>query len=437
MNSMNSMNFVRKIFRATIQTLVVLAFAMIAVRQASGQAMVPSDIGRRPTDGAVMVIYDSSGSMWGKVDQRHKYMIARENFARMIDQFAADRLDLDLGLTTFGHRVRGDCNDIEQIVGLQSLADPQHRQNLKNAINRLEPKGITPIAVALEFAAERLKYSEQRATVILISDGIEECGGDPCAVAGKLKKLGVAFTAHLVGFDLKREEFEKLRCVADLTGGQALLANDAASLSEALRRLNEQIRRERQESPLTTVDSNAKESPGRNDEQGRISLRTGTVATNLFIGVDPPVAFELYRIDGVDQRLVAQGQRNFEGPLPPGKYRVVALQDGARKESEFELAAGASIVAEILFGPGRILGHVVDADGRRLDSHNILWEIQRIENGQPTSAAQPQEGNQLDVAVPSGRYRITATMSGSSNGTDVTAVAEQEAPVEIKLWMPK
>ncbi len=217
----------------------------VAMAQRAREQEGSGDLGRRPGDGTVMVIYDSSGKMWGRVDGRPKYLIARENFAHMIDQFA-DRLDLSLGLTAFGHRVKGDCDDIEQILAPRPLDQREHRSRLKAEVHRLLPRGIAPIARALGSAADMLKYSERPATVILISGSIEECGEDPCAMVEKLERFGIEFTAHLVGFDLSQEDFDRLRCVTDLTGGEALLPNDARTLSDALRRLNETIRRARE-----------------------------------------------------------------------------------------------------------------------------------------------------------------------------------------------
>src|SRR5690606_31403545 len=70
--------------------------------------------------------------------------------------------------------------------------------------------------------------------VILVSDGIETCVADPCAIARKLEETGVDFTAHVVGFDLKAEELRQIACIAQETGGRFLPAQDAASLGDAL-----------------------------------------------------------------------------------------------------------------------------------------------------------------------------------------------------------
>ena len=101
-------------------------------------------------------------------------------------------------------------------------------------VNDIMPKGMTPITASLQLAAEGLGYKENKATVILVSDGLETCDADPCAAAKKLEELGVDFTAHVIAFDLKPEETEKLRCISEATGGRFFPASDAASLKDAL-----------------------------------------------------------------------------------------------------------------------------------------------------------------------------------------------------------
>lgn len=76
-------------------------------------------------------------------------------------------------------------------------------------------------------AAKALRSTEQRATVVLVSDGIETCHRDPCQVATELAMSSVDFTIHVIGFDLSEADQARLRCMADKTGGLFLPAADA------------------------------------------------------------------------------------------------------------------------------------------------------------------------------------------------------------------
>jgi Ca-activated chloride channel family protein len=99
-------------------------------------------------------------------------------------------------------------------------------------VDGLTPKGKTPLSAAVKHAAEALKYTEEKATVILISDGVETCNLDPCALGTELEKLGVDFTAHVIGFDVAKVEDQKgLRCLAENTGGKFISAANAGELN--------------------------------------------------------------------------------------------------------------------------------------------------------------------------------------------------------------
>jgi Ca-activated chloride channel family protein len=175
-----------------------------------------------------MLILDASGSMWGQVDGQTKISAARAAVDAILAKWKPeDRL----GLMAYGHRSRGDCKDIETIVPV-SRFDPD---KIRAAVNALNPKGKTPIADSLRAAAAALKATENKATVVLVSDGIETCAPDPCAVAAELKKAGVGFTAHVVGFDVTDPVAKsQLQCIARATGGVYLDARNAATLETAL-----------------------------------------------------------------------------------------------------------------------------------------------------------------------------------------------------------
>jgi Ca-activated chloride channel family protein len=174
-----------------------------------------------------MLVFDASGSMWGQIDGVTKIEIAREAVSTISQGFAADQT---VGLMAYGHRRKGDCADIETLVEpAQGSA-----QAIAAQVKQLQPKGKTPLSDAVVLAAETMKYTENQATVVLITDGVETCDRDPCAIAAELEQLGVDFTAHVVGFGLSADQGKQLSCVADITGGRYIPAADAQSLNQAL-----------------------------------------------------------------------------------------------------------------------------------------------------------------------------------------------------------
>lgn len=205
-------------------------FACIAASMMVGGAFFASaDEKHSPTDSEqIMVVLDASGSMWGQIEGRTKFEIVREAYGELVSGWEAG--GTQSGLVVYGHRRKGDCTDIE-LVALPGQSDAQ---SLGRTVYRLDPKGKTPLGDAVRLAAEELRFTEQSATVILLSDGVETCGVNSCQLGQDLEALGVDFTAHVIGFGLQSpEEVSQLRCLADTTGGNFYLADDAVELGNA------------------------------------------------------------------------------------------------------------------------------------------------------------------------------------------------------------
>ena len=175
-----------------------------------------------------MLVFAASGSMWGAMEDSTKIEIAKSTMDRVLGKLPAG---LNLGLIAYGHREKGQCSDIETLVP----PSPNAGALISRAVRGIQPKGRTPIADSVRLAARELRIEENKATVILVTDGIDEyCGTDPCALARDLEGQGIDFTAHVVGFGLNPAERAQIQCLADGTGGKYFDADDQAGLQAAL-----------------------------------------------------------------------------------------------------------------------------------------------------------------------------------------------------------
>lgn len=202
--------------------------SVFALALAAGLAASPlAAAGPAADPGQTMIVLDASGSMWGQIEGKPKLEIARETLATVLREAPAGA---SLGLIAYGHRSKGDCSDIEVLVP----AGPGTADAIAAAAARLKFLGMTPLSDAVTRAARELRHTERRATVILVTDGLETCKADPCALGKALEESGVDFTTHVVGFGLSAEEGKQVACLAENTGGRYFAANDAAGLAGAL-----------------------------------------------------------------------------------------------------------------------------------------------------------------------------------------------------------
>lgn len=176
----------------------------------------------------VVVILDSSRSMWGQIDGINKVVSARTVLNQIARQYA-DKTKL--GLIAYGHRQSAGCSDIEVVLPLASY---KHKRFAK-VVNSIKPKGSTPIADAMVRAAKTANYKKQPATLLLLADGLDNCKGDPCATASKLAKDGKDLSIHVVAFDRKtKKQLTALSCVAENAGGTFASATNEAQLLKAM-----------------------------------------------------------------------------------------------------------------------------------------------------------------------------------------------------------
>ncbi len=161
----------------------------------------------------VLFIFDASQSMYAQWDGNSRMEIAKELLSNMLDSLD-NKENLQVGLRCYGHQKPSppqDCRDTRLEVPFGNNTIPA----IKNRLEILRPKGTTPIAKALESGALDFPAvtSNSRNIVILITDGIEECDGDPCAVSRLYQEKKIILKPFVIGIGLSEEYKKNFECV--------------------------------------------------------------------------------------------------------------------------------------------------------------------------------------------------------------------------------
>ncbi len=177
----------------------------------------------------IIFILDASGSMWGKIGNEEKIVSAKRVLTNAI---AGLPDDAEVGLIAYGHRSKSDCNDIETLSTIQ----PIDKEGLSAKIAALDPKGKTPITDSLRKAIAEVRelHLEETVKIVLVSDGLETCAGDPCKLVREAREAGVKITVHVIGFDTGKLTVAQLECIAQAGGGLYLNAENGEQLGAAL-----------------------------------------------------------------------------------------------------------------------------------------------------------------------------------------------------------
>lgn len=371
--------------------------------------------------GDAILILDASGSMWGQVDGQTKISAARKAVDSILLKWkTTDRL----GLIAYGHRTKGDCRDIELVVPVGTF----DAEKIRSAVRGLNPKGKTPMADSLRAAAQALRSSENKATVILVSDGIETCSPDPCAVAAELKKAGVNFTAHVIGFDVTDPAAKnQLQCIARATGGVYLDAQNASGLENALGRAVEATQG-------TKVQSEAPAKP----EPDPLSDKNFRGIARLVAGADPisdtksDVVWSFYKSSGGqkgDYIATVYGSPAADA-MEPGEYIVHVKYGYVEREFPFKVEKKISTL-DVALDAGYVTSDgSVEGAGK---ADGVTWEV-HTEKGEYVATdyeAVPK------FVLPAGNYKLTLTKGASKNEKAFSLAAGDSINVSMTLDVGK
>ena len=215
----------------------------------------------------VLFVLDASNSMWGRIDGKPKIEIAKSVLAGLVKSMPAQT---KMGLVAYGHRFDRKLKECEDMELLNPIGHFSAKE-IANSFGFINPKGQTPIAGVLRTSASWLeKHKGQDTTVVLISDGVESCDGDPCAAAKALNDAGISTKIHVVGFDLSGKQRAALQCISANGNGRYFNAKDAGELKSALEEVRKEV-----EKPKPEPSRRSRQNPNRNRNPRWLSyLRT-------------------------------------------------------------------------------------------------------------------------------------------------------------------
>lgn len=197
-----------KRINTVILLFISLAFAL------NVQAQKESEMTR------VLFILDASNSMNNAWDKGTRISAAKELLLKSIDSIRGIP-NLEIALRVYGHQSEvtptfQDCNDTK----LEVPFGPNNFAAISSKVRRLQAKGTTPIARSLEAAADDFPSAESKNIIILITDGLEACDGDPCVIAKKLKDKKVNVTPFVIGLGLDLSYLENFSCIGEYSAAE-------------------------------------------------------------------------------------------------------------------------------------------------------------------------------------------------------------------------
>jgi Ca-activated chloride channel homolog len=180
-----------------------------------------------------IILLDASSSMLLEVDGKQKMRIAKDavkSFAKTLGSSS------NVSLIVYGHKgsesdtdMELSCKGIEEVY----LTGAYDAKRFTEAADAIDAAGWTPLAGAIEFAAEKSRSLEGDTAIYIVSDGKDTCGGDPIKAAEQAasKESGIV---NVIGFNVDEESEDQLTKVAEAGTGDYYSADSAEDLQTTI-----------------------------------------------------------------------------------------------------------------------------------------------------------------------------------------------------------
>jgi len=211
---------------------LILLFAFIFC------SILPSSA-RMFTEEETLIILDASTSMAEKVRGEKKLFFAVNSAKRVLSNLDSNHL---LGLRVVGVKITPETirklGSSPQLCNQTYLSSPISRNNVENISTELDSLfafGITPLTYALEQAI-RFDFSPDPNTLkdnILITDGGESCGGDPCTLIRRIASQRDDLKVDIIAITVEGEALIQLQCIANASGGNYVPVEDPGDFDQA------------------------------------------------------------------------------------------------------------------------------------------------------------------------------------------------------------
>lgn len=337
-----------------IPTAMLRAVLLVAVIVLAAVSVPPQPaMAQRPVQ--LVVVFDGSGSMWGRLagSSRSKLAAMREELgATLRDELP----DVAIGLTTFGARSGNSCASAQAPL----LPLPGQLDAFERALKRFNPQGRGPVVLGLRTAVQSVSAIPGPVRVLLIHDSLDNCNQNVCTFARELAAEQPRVSVDVISLGLKPTLRRVMSCLTRATRGRLI---NAETMDEAIAGVGDVIAALRDAAPITAPAPKAASAqpatPAAKGEAKPAPQTPGLTLLARLTGSDEAIT------DGITWRVASQSQLNqpidrtireavAEIALPPARYKVTLETARVQISKEIEVGEGAPQQAVFEFDGGLV-----------------------------------------------------------------------------------
>lgn len=177
----------------------------------------------------ILFILDLSNSMTESLEGSTKFNLMIDTMKKILPKINPNT---HVGLRIYGHRMGFTPMEACRASSLVSPIASNNTYNIENALEKVKPRGMTPITYSLKQAIKYdfLGFSGKK-HIILLTDGGENCDESPCTFVMNMIKIRRDVYIDVIAFNIQdSDDLEQLQCTALVTSGKFCNAQTSADL---------------------------------------------------------------------------------------------------------------------------------------------------------------------------------------------------------------
>lgn len=392
---------------ALIFRIACAAFAALGFTRGAQAADAPS----------TMLLIDGSGSMWARLEpeRRAKIDIVREHLATLL----AAAPEARVAVASYGHRRRGDCSDAETIAPFESTRDAA-----TEAIAKLNPRGKGPLVAGLTSAIGSIAATRP-ASVILVTDGADNCQQDACAAAASFATTAPGVAIHVVSIGVPPADAPRLSCIAKATGGAFFDTRDPVGLTTALDDVAVLAMMSPAAAPAQSVSQDAPAT-------GPATLRATLALSDGKGELSAPARWRVFQRGG-DVALAESDGPNLSLRLEAGSYDIEADLGRMRVKKSVEVESAGQKTIELALAAARLTVSVARAKNGAAAEGAVITVVRDGKGAGAPETVSVTHGGRADAFLSPGAYSVTISDSAVSKTEKMTLTEGESKSLDVVL----
>lgn len=162
----------------------------------------------------ILFVIDASGSMQESWKGERKWDMAIQTLSNLIDSFQLKNRNIEIGVRLLGHQFHKSQNRCDDSKLEINFSQNFEEASLLKRMMKIQPKGQTPLAYSLAQTEFDFKSDQNTQNlVVLITDGLETCDGDPCDISKKLRERNIFISPYIIGLGIDSLKVNHLKCI--------------------------------------------------------------------------------------------------------------------------------------------------------------------------------------------------------------------------------